>query len=380
MRRLTTVFALVALLAIPVTPAHAVENDQPTPSAAFDNDVRAVAYNGNDLYVGGDFSTSQTTDGSYYNRSYLAAVDGTTGELLDFNPTVDGDIMALETHDGFLYAAGDFRVIDGVDMPRLARFDLETGELDADFQVTPSALVYGLKGDGDRLIVGGQFASIGGVEQPRLAAIDLTEDAVDEDFRPDVNGGSVRDVAVAHDRLYLSGAFLAVEDNGRWATLAAVDPNSGELDRSFDPQVRALIRKIDVSDDAVYATLDARGGQVSAFDLSGDEQWYTATSGGTQAVAVTDEAVIVGGHFEQVCEDNQSGPNGECIGGVLAERRKLYAVDHDGEILSWHPDADSAVGVWDIAPHPDNGTFAVSGAFMTFNEGTVDQRGLALFE
>ncbi|QSB04293.1 hypothetical protein [Natronoglycomyces albus] len=379
MRRLTTVFALVAVLAMTMSPASAVESDSPMPSAAFNSDVRAVAYDGDRVFVGGDFSSSRTTNGSYFNRNYLAAVNSSNGNLLGFNPSVDGRVLALETHQGYLYASGEFRRVNGVSMPRLARFDLETGELDEDFRVVPSALVYGLKGSGDRLYVGGQFASIDGVQQPRLAAIDLTDNSVDTDFRPVVNGGSVRDVDAAHGRVYLSGAFLAMEGNGRWATLAAVDPDTGNLDRSFDPQVRALIRKIAIGGDTIYATLDARGGTLNAIDLDGKTKWYSATDGGIQAVAVSGDTVMIGGHFEEVCVDRRSGPRGECVNGTLADRRKLYAVDTDGELLPFHPDADSVVGVWDIKPHPSNGSFAVGGAFMTFNQGQVFQRGLALF-
>lgn len=381
MRRLITLFALLGLVMASQSPAGAdVDSDLPLATASFGDEVRKVAYDGDVLYVGGMFTKALEVDGSRAERHYLAALDSSSGELLPFAPVLDGGVYDVATTPDHLYVAGAFRNIDGVPMPRLARFHLDSGELDEAWQPAPSASVFAVEPVGDRVYLGGQFASVGGHRQSHLAAVNATDGAPDTSFAPRVQEGSVRDIEAGHGRLYASGAFTYAEGEKRFGKLAAFDPASGAVDRTFQATVYVLTRQIVVSGERLYGALDGRGGEIRAFDRSGEALWYQAVDGGMQSVTAWGDTIIGGGHFDEACDTNHAGPNGECVDGTKAPRGKLLAVDEDGELLPWNPDANGVIGVWDLETHPSGANMAVGGSFTTFRGGTVEQKRLAVFE
>lgn len=380
MRRSLILFALLALVIVPHAPAGAVESDMPRPTVSFDDRVRKLAYDGDVLYAGGVFTNAIDRDGRHVRRDHLAAIDSLSGELLPFAPVLDGPVHEVVTGSGHLYIAGEFRHVDGVSAPRVARFDLDTGRLDGHWRPKPSALVFAVEPFGDRVYLGGQFASVGGHGQRHLAAVTASDGAVITSFAPQVQEGAVRDLRAGHGRLYAAGGFDRVEGERRFGKLAAFDPSTGGLDRSFQASVRVLTRQIAVDDDRVYGALDGRGGEVRAFGPSGESLWYKAVDGGMQTVALWGDAVIAGGHFDYTCYTNRAGPSRVCLDGIEYRRGKILAVDRDGELLPWNPNANGVTGVWDLDTHPEGASLAVGGSFTTFGGGVVQQQRLALFE
>ncbi|WP_162145917.1 PQQ-binding-like beta-propeller repeat protein [Glycomyces tenuis] len=381
MRRLILLFAMLALVLAAQIPAGAVvESEVPRTTASFDDDVHKVAYAGDVLYAGGRFTSAVDVDGTRAARHHLAAVDSSSGELLPFAPVLDGQVLDLVATSEHLYVAGDFRHVGDVPVPRLARFDLATGELDEAWRPSPSSTVFAVEPAGDRVYLGGRFATVGGHAQPYLAAVSASDGAPVTSFAPRVQEGAVRDIASGHGRLYASGGFGSVEDEKQFGKLAAFDPESGAVDRSFQASVYVLTRQVVVDGDRLYAALDGRGGEVRAFDTSGEALWYQAADGGMQAVTVWGDTIIGGGHFDKACDTNHAGPNGECVDGVKAPRGKLLAVDENGKLLPWNPNANGIIGVWDLKVHPSGTGLAVAGAFTTFGGGSMEQRHLALFE
>ncbi|HLU29133.1 MAG TPA: PQQ-binding-like beta-propeller repeat protein [Glycomyces sp.] len=380
MRRLITLFALLGLVMASQIPAGATTSDLPKTTASFNDHVLKTAYEGDVLYVGGAFTHALDVDGTRVPRRHLAAVDSASGALLPFAPDLDGQVYEVAATSDYLYAAGDFQHVDGVPMPRLARFDLGTGVLDEQWRPRPSAAVLAVEPAGDRVYLGGRFASVGGHGQPYLAAVSASDGAVVPTFAPQVQEGAVRDIESGHGRLYASGGFGRAEGEKQFGKLAAFDPSTGRLDRSFQADVYVLTRQIVIDDDRVYAALDGRGGEVRAFDDTGEALWYQAVDGGMQAVAVWGETVIAGGHFDKACVTNHAGPSGECVDGVKAPRGKLLAVDRNGRLLSWNPDANGVIGVWDLKTHPEGESLAAGGTFTTFAGGTVQQKRLAVFD
>src|SRR5690242_6862053 len=74
-------------------PAQAAVSSTPDALPGFNGTVLAVAYSGNTLFVGGDF-TSVVVKGKAIVRDRLAAVDARTGELLSWAPAADGRVKA----------------------------------------------------------------------------------------------------------------------------------------------------------------------------------------------------------------------------------------------------------------------------------------------
>ena len=121
--------------------------------------VRAIAFSGANLYVGGDFLLRK------YNT-----VDGTRETFPD-HPS--GSVFALATDGVSVYAGGDFSMVGGETRQGLARLATD-GSIDAGFvpSMDPSTLVDSLLLDGaGSLYVGGLFAQLGGQPASNLARL-----------------------------------------------------------------------------------------------------------------------------------------------------------------------------------------------------------------
>lgn len=80
------------------------------------SDVRALQLQGNTLYAGGDFGSVNGV-----TRNYLAALDATTGELVeDWDPDPDGFIWAMTLGPRTVYAAGAYQRMNGVPVGSIA--------------------------------------------------------------------------------------------------------------------------------------------------------------------------------------------------------------------------------------------------------------------
>ncbi|THV43507.1 hypothetical protein [Glycomyces buryatensis] len=380
MRRLITLLTVFGFAFLFQIPAQAIDSDAPRATASFNDDVMKVTYSGDTVYVGGLFTRARKTDGTFERRSHLAAVNSVSGELLSFAPQIDGPVHDVVVSGDYLYAAGSFRHVGEASTPRVARFFLSSGELDASWRPVPSATVYSIEPVGDTVYLGGTFAKVGRFEQARLAAVTASDGTPLTGFVPRVQQGAVRDLQLGHDRLYAAGAFSMMEDEKKYGKLAAVDLDSGAVDRSFESKVYVLTREVAVAGERVFAALDGRGGEIRAFERSGETAWYQAVDGGMQSVAVWGDVVIGGGHFDKACVTNHAGPNGECVDGVRAPRGKLLAVDSNGKLLPWNPNANGVIGVWDVTTHPQGANLTAGGTFTTFGGGAIEQKRLAVFD
>jgi type IX secretion system substrate protein len=80
---------------------------------AYTASVDVLATRGSTVFVGGDFTLIAGR-----HQASLAALDGVTGELLDWDPKPDQSVHALEVSGDRLYAGGYFQVVAGI--PHLA--------------------------------------------------------------------------------------------------------------------------------------------------------------------------------------------------------------------------------------------------------------------
>jgi hypothetical protein len=380
MRRLITLFVLLGALFLAQTPAGAIDSDLPQASASFNDQVYKVDYDGDIVYSGGVFTRARNTDGTFSPRTYLAAVNSTTGALMPFAPVLNGSVHEVKTGGDYLYIAGKFTQVDGVARSRVARFRLDTGELDTAWNPKPSATVYSIEPVGSTVYLGGTFLTVGGFAQRALAAVSAVDGAPVTTFKPSVAEGAVRDLQYGHDRLYLAGAFATIAGEKKYGKLGAVDPSTGAVDTGFESKVYVLTREVVVAGDRVYAALDGRGGEIRAFSTTGETLWYQAVDGGMQTVEVWGTTVIGGGHFDKACVNNHAGPLGQCVDGVRAQRGKLLAVDMNGKLLDWNPAANGVVGAWDATANPSGANLTVGGSFTTFGGGTQIQKRLAVFD
>jgi len=133
------------------------------PNQGLDNDVRALAVSGSDLYVGGDFT--QTGDGTLTSLGRIARYDTTAGTWNALpNQGLDGYVYALAVSGSDLYVGGYFtQTGDGTltNLGRIARYDTMGGIWNALPNQGLNNTVLALAVSGSDLYVGGYFSQTG---------------------------------------------------------------------------------------------------------------------------------------------------------------------------------------------------------------------------
>jgi hypothetical protein len=216
-----------------------------------------------------------------------------------------------------------------------------------------------------RLYAGGTFNRVDGERRGNLAAFSLEDDELDDTWSPRP-GGMVNALAVRGNRVYLGGSFPR--------RLSAVNAISGRDDAGFRPDAPALVHAIAVDDSGVYAALGGAGGRAAKFSTSGAQRWTRVFDGDAQAIAVLDGVAYVGGHFDRACANGDDADNGECHSGSV-RRVKLAAVERDGSLSDWAPQANGVAGVRTLVVK--GGTVLAGGDFTTIGGRT--QRRYASF-
>ena len=119
------------------------------------------------------------------SRNFLASLDSTTGDVTDWDPDPDAEVLALAlSEDGnALYVSGHFTYIGGWLHEGMAAFYVETGgtmNWDPAPKLTHNGIdffpgqVHTMWVSGGLVYAGGRFTSIGGQNRAGLAALDAT--------------------------------------------------------------------------------------------------------------------------------------------------------------------------------------------------------------
>ncbi|MGH6904747.1 MAG: hypothetical protein ACREIR_18625 [Geminicoccaceae bacterium] len=231
------------------------------------NDVSAIAVSGNDIYLGGNFTTMA---GQPRNRIAKVAPDGTLDPT--FNPNATGgnipgvDTIVVTSSD--VYVGGDFSTIGGQPRLDLARLNPSTGLVDGGRQsfdpdplngINPSR-VRTLQVSGDEVYVGGDFTSIGGRSRNKIAKISGTTGDADVQFDANVSGGSnvgpgISEIVLARSTLFVGGDFSSIGGAAR-NNVATLNPKTGAEVTGFNPNViggqRPQVLAIAVTDEEAY--------------------------------------------------------------------------------------------------------------------------------
>ncbi len=367
--RVLTAASVIIALTIAL-PAVAGALASPTPLATVDVDasagptgrVEALAEANGLIYVAGSFTS---IDGQ--PRSYLAAVDATTGQLdPDWAPVADGEVhsLAVSPDGSSVYVGGVFSTIDGQPRSRLARLDPFDGSLDP-WDPGADADVRALAATDSTVYVGGRFSVVGGLARNRLAAVDAVTGSTLGTWSADADG-AVLDIEPTDTGIYVTGNFTTIGGIGQ-SFVARLDPLTGTPDGwSPTPPFRVLDAELDPDGTRIYLAVggpfSGGGNQLEAWStVDGSKLWGFQSDGDFQAVTVTPEAVYAGGHFNFVGTDRYD---------------HLLAADRtSGALLDWNPGADSPWGVWALETGPSG--LLVGGDFATI--GGVTQRHFAVF-
>ena len=326
--------------------------------------VVAVAEAGNRVFIAGEFtgvmppgaSTNKAREDptSVVPRKYLAALDVTTGALLDWDAHPDGPVLSLAVSpDGRrLYLGGQFRNVGGRSTARLAAVDIETGSSIFDFTPPePNAYVKAMALSGDRLFIGGAFSLLGTEARSQLAAVDATTGALRSDWIPPVNAGghfaghtgtpvddgdpgNVADLKVTPDgsMVVVAGSFTDFAGQAGLVVLDAGTAQPTSWQPVMDRPRPAFGLDIWPGDDrTIFVAAGGWGGVVEAFKPDGDTEplWVHKVDGDAMDVASTKFRLYLVGHYDYVLGDNTTCGSTNCTGGKEGDvpNRHISAFD-----------------------------------------------------
>lgn len=353
-----------------------------------DGSVLAIARSGNRVFVGGDFTTVQPGGGgANVTRNRLFSYQHSTGQIDSWNPNIGGPVQDLElSPDGrWLYVSGAFSQAGGSQALRIERYDTTTGQRDGNFNPSASAVINDMELRGNVLYIAGQFTTVNNTARQKIAALNATTGAllplntpVTAPFSADSNP-SVRkiDVDPAGRRLVMIGNFrtvagadrpqIAVLDlDGNGNGSVASNWRTGRFGVTCNAVFDTYMRDVDISPDGTWMVISTTGSwggasklcdAASRFELNQtgtdiQPTWVNLTGGDTLiGVAVTSEAVYVGGH--QRWANNGTPPKHDQSGPGAVSREGIMALDPlTGLPLTWNPGRQRGVGVFEILMTP----------------------------
>ena len=290
-------------------------------------EVRAVVVDDGLLYIGGTF-----TNAGGQPRNRIAEIDMTTGLATAFNANANGPVNALALHGDNLIAGGGFFTLGGLTRNSIGEVERATG-----FATSWNALgndtVHALLVQDDVLFVAGRFTSMGGISRARIAALDIGTAAAlawsSETF------GTVRTMAISGGDLFYGGDFSAIagEPQNRLARVSLAD---GTLS-AWSPNPNGHVLALAVSSGKAYVggVFTSIGGvargRLAVLDGSTGMPlpWAPSASGTVRTMALADDVLYVGGDFTS-------------LAGV--GRNRLAAIDvASGIPTAWAPSANARV-------------------------------------
>lgn len=274
-------------------------------------------------YIGGTFTT---IGGVSRNRLARINADGT---LNAWNPNANSQVSTLVVNGGIVYAGGSFTVIDGQTRNRIAALDATTGTATAwnpngNFPVNTLTL----SGSGTTLYVGGQFTTIGGQTRNRIAEINIS-DALATAWSPNANS-TVSAIAVSGATVYVGGSFSNIGGQARNA-IAAILASDGSATSWSPGAVGGGVNTIAVSGTTIYVGggfIFAGGlarNRIAALDAASNTAmaWNPNANNGVSTLVVSGSVVYAGGDFTS-------------IGGQT--RNRIAAIDTStGSSTTWNP-------------------------------------------
>jgi hypothetical protein len=347
-------------------------------------EVFAADQVGRYIVAGGDFYEVELQDGTVLQQKYFTAWNIDTKQIVCPNQlTFDNEVLAIAPGPTptKVYVAGRFNNITGADGVKRTRVkvglvDLATCSVDTTFVTTGgNGKVEEIVNANGRIFIGGDFTSIGGVAVETIAELDGTTAAVKTAFNfPTVNELTSRirglDVNATATRLVVAGRFGTISGNGRsinapTAVIDISDPNAPVL------TAHSSSGYVTVADlqDAGISPDGASVGLVYGTATTSDYVYLTPTTespvtytwrhfmrDSSFSVAVTNNAMYVGGHF---CKPD-AGPGtsdvmapkmgfDDCTGtrnytgGVWRSHLAAFSLT-DGTPLPWNPGQDSFTG------------------------------------
>ncbi len=268
--------------------------------------IYEIAKSGSNILAGGNF---QFMKGAA--RNYLACIDAGTGLLTSWNPGSDGYVYALAVNGSNLYVGGQFGNLNSVAKKSLGAINMNTGNV-ASFACDvllngSNGIVYDLKFDGSsNLYIGGNFNSVKG--STRNFAASVTSGGSLRNWNP-VPGAQIKALLVKGNQVYLGGSYITMNTSVQRNYLSSVDTAAGTV-TSFNPYLNGTVEDLESNATTLYATgsfstvnngAQSRGyGAAYAFSNNSLQSWNPAAGSTVYGHAVASDTVYLGGSFSTI--------------------------------------------------------------------------------
>jgi predicted small secreted protein len=323
--------------------------------------VYALVVSGTTVFAGGWFDSI-----GGQNRSNIAALDATTGNALAWNPNAIGNnvlsIQSLAVSGTIVYAGGYFSTIGGQSRNNIAALDATTGNA-LPWNPNANSRVLSLAVSGTTVYAGGYLNSIGGLSRNYIAALDATTGKATA-WNPNADS-IVRTLVVNGTTVYAGGGFASIGGQSR-NFIAALDATTGNS-TSWNPIANGVVRTLAVSGTMIYAggVFDSIGGQRRNYVAALDMTTGNATNWNPKAHSPSDiytspvcvYSLAVSGTTVYV------GGGFDSIGGQ--GRNNIAALNMTtGNAIPWNPDANGIVRTLTVS-----GTKVYAGGLFTYIGG-----------
>ena len=381
-RRSLLAAAVIASLAVAAVADAAVVRNTPLVGYQPNGTVRKIIIVGNTAYMGGQFtSMTSANGGTTVTRNHVAAVDMTTGNLLSWNPNVNGNVYALVASGGNIYIGGTFTTAGGATHKNLVEVNGTSGAPITGFanSLRPNKAVRGLAIYGSDLYVGGAFTT------PRryAAKVNAGTGALNTAWAPVISNSlgtspEVRTIAVnaSGTRVILGGFFNRLnsgapgDPNATNLGVGAVDSTTGaSLPWAWHTSDLQTFRQFQVltfvqDGSMLVGAGTGNGGEAASWNIeTGALNYVAGFNGNVTGLGITDGVLYIGGHYQNYCGPIP-GSNFVCAGiPGSAARDKLTAIDAaTGQPLyPWAPSVNTNLGI--EALDASNNQVAIGGEF-----------------
>ena len=261
--------------------------------------VLSITSSGSNVFAGGTFWGV----GSVV-RNNVAAIDATTGTLLPFDPNANNIVRSITSDATFVYLGGDFTTLNStITKNRIAQVNATTG-FPTGWNPNADASVNAMVINSGTLYVGGAFGNIGGAARSRIAALTTATGAATA-YNPSANG-NVNAFLISSDTLFVGGAFTTIGGQTRNRIAAYTMSNSNLT--TFDPNANNTVNALAKNGSKLYlGGLFTSVGTTSVsilaqFNLITNSVTILNTgiinSSGLNSIAVQDSSVYIGGGYQ----------------------------------------------------------------------------------
>ena len=240
---------------------------------------------------------------------------------------------------------------------RMAKFDVETGDLDATFHPNFSGGVKAIDIEGPDVYVGGGFGTVTGTKHKNVVKLDAATGAVSAAFQ----GGTNKAVwclvkSPLYDTLWVGGLFDMVDGVPRMGIGGLAGDTGALLGPEFG-HMEPPVYGIDINSDGSMLFAAQKSNQGGGWRVSdGDRRWVVRMDGNAQAAKYFDGNVYFGFHDGYQGDESVKLLSVNPVTGVVdpelpARFRQVHGRAHDRR--GGGPAGDRRTVERDLRPRPE---------------------------